>query len=131
MTHHLHSVAANFGRSVPMARGLLLFDAELLDAVAQRPKAHPEELRCGRLVVAGLLQRLDDGIALDALELTAERRVAGNDGRLAGRHRAARSARRAQADMLGCDDPTGAQRESAFEHVLEFAHIPRKGVGLE
>src|SRR5262249_47504803 len=116
-----------------LARGLLLFDAELLDSVAQRPKAHSEELRCGRFVVAALLEGLDDGIALDALELTAERGVPCDEGRLTGGDCAGRggSGGRAQADVLGCDGATGAQRDSAFEHVLEFAHVSRERVRLE
>ena len=46
-----------------------LFDAELLDLVAQGAKGHPQEPRGGGLVVACLLQRSEYGIALDVLEL--------------------------------------------------------------
>src|SRR5438094_8394992 len=53
-----------------------LFDSELLDAVAQGTEAHAQELRRRRLVVTGPLERLDDGIALDALQLAAQRRAA-------------------------------------------------------
>src|SRR5690349_24849495 len=57
---------------------LVLLDAEFLDAVSKCAKAHPEQLRCGRLVIAGLFQRLDDCVTLDVLELRAERTPGGN-----------------------------------------------------
>src|SRR5215472_15355613 len=78
-----------------------LFDAELLDAIAQRAKAHAEELRCRCLVVPRLLQSLNNGIALDALELAAERCVDVNGGRRrgGGTFWARSAARHPQADV--------------------------------
>ncbi len=49
-----------------------LFDPELLDAVAQGAEAHAEQLRGRGLVVAGFLERFDDGIALDVFELGSQ-----------------------------------------------------------
>ena len=53
-------------------------DVELLDAVAKLAERQPKQLRGRRLVVARLLQRVDDGLALDVLELGRQR--AGFDG---------------------------------------------------
>src|SRR5215510_3123229 len=87
-----------------------LLDSQLLYAVAQCAKAHAEQLRCRGLVVAGLLQRLDDGVTLDGFELTAERCVAGHGGarrRSGGGLRGRGAARDAEADVLRDDDTAG------------------------
>src|SRR5215472_10042181 len=116
-----------------LTRSVTLFDAELLDAIAQRAKAHTEELRCRRLVVPCLFQSLNDGTALDAFELAAERGVRINGG---GRCRggtfcAGRAARHPQTDVLTSDDPASAERERPLEDVLQLAHVAREWVGLE
>jgi hypothetical protein len=46
-------------------------DLELLYPVAERAKGDAEKLRGCRLVVARLLERFEDGVALDVLELRA------------------------------------------------------------
>src|SRR5262245_49175725 len=63
--HKLTRIVSAFGswRQSYDSRGLL--DAELLDAIAQRSKRQAEQLGSSRLVVASLLERRDDGVALD------------------------------------------------------------------
>src|SRR5215831_7760828 len=58
-----------------LARGGLLddLDAELLDAVPQRALGDAEQLGGLDLDAVGLLQRVQDEAALDALELLVER----------------------------------------------------------
>ena len=110
------------------AARIRLFDAELLDPIAKRPKAHAEEL-CGRgLVVAGLFQRLHDGVALDVLELRAEcarpldgscaaAGVAGSEASGTGR-----TAERTLMLSAG-DHAARTERHRALEHVLQLAHV--------
>ena len=64
-----------------MGKSAELFNPELLDAIPQRPKAHPEKLGGSGLVVAGLLERFDDGVALDALKLAPQGGVPAGGGR--------------------------------------------------
>src|SRR5690606_18943927 len=59
--------------SLERCRDAKSLDPELLDPIAQRTKADPEDLRRRRLVVPRLLERLDDPLPLDFLELRLER----------------------------------------------------------
>src|SRR6185295_2033668 len=52
----------------------LLLDPETLHAVAQRAERNAEKPRRGRAVIARLLQRLEDRLLLDALEILGQRR---------------------------------------------------------
>src|SRR5690606_3321219 len=88
-------------------------DPELLDPIPQCPKTDPEHLRRRRLVVPRLLERLDDRVALDLLELRAERRAVVPERRRAtaatARSHGSRSTpavflmRRPQLDVLDVD----------------------------
>ena len=49
-----------------------LFNAEFLDAIAQLPERQPKELGSGCLVLAGLLQRIDDNLSLHVFDLFAQ-----------------------------------------------------------
>ena len=91
------------GRKVP------LLDPQFLDPVAQRPEAHAEPLRGSRLcrlVAAVLLERLQDGAALDTFHLISERSAGARER-----------------------DRSDAQRQRPCEHVLEFADVGREGTG--
>ena len=46
-----------------------LLDSQLLDPVAQRAEGHSQHFCSRRLVVSGLLERLENGVALDILEM--------------------------------------------------------------
>src|SRR5690625_3260913 len=91
-------------------RSVILFDPELFDPIPQRAEADPEELRGGGLVIARLLERFDDRVAFDLLELRAERSAVGVD---AGRNGAAASGRGlvrplSQLDVVDVDFIAGA-----------------------
>jgi hypothetical protein len=73
MRHNLTKIVTGFGARRHRVRS---FDAELLDAVTQRAEGDAELLCRGSFVVAGLLERFDDRLALDLLEMRAERRAA-------------------------------------------------------
>src|SRR5262245_43448246 len=92
-----------------------LLDAELLDAVTQRSKRQAEQLRGSGLVVACLLERRDDRVALDLLELRAERRAA-IGARL--RCRVVATVVVAQVQVCDIDLLARAKRERALENVL-------------
>ena len=49
-----------------------LFDPQLLHAIPELPERHPQQFRRPGLVVAGLFQRTDDGLALDVLQLALQ-----------------------------------------------------------
>src|SRR5690348_3325193 len=106
-----------------------LLDSEFLDPIPQRPEAHAEQLRRRRLVVARLLQRLDDGVALDFLEVLSKGCIAGCGGRGWGQWR--RGTRRgAQFDVIGGDHAARAKGERALENILELAYVAGEGIRL-
>src|SRR6185503_8390921 len=105
-----------------------LLDAQLLDAIAQRSERQAEQLGGGRLVVASLLERRDDGVALDLLELRAER----------GAAITACAPRRivavvvavlvAQMQVGEVDLVARAKRQRALENVLELTYVAGESV---
>src|SRR5688500_3575003 len=67
------------------ALGVQLFlDPEPLHAVAQRAKGDAEHLGCRGAVVARLLQRVEDGLALHGVELLGQRPAGQGGGRRGG-----------------------------------------------
>src|SRR5579862_9102061 len=110
-----------------------LLNSELFDAVTQRPKTHAEEF-CGRgLVVARLLERLHDRIALDAFQLASQggrTLVHGFIGRRVREH-LSRPRGRAQTYVIRGDHRASAQSESTLQDVLELADVAGKWIGLQ
>src|SRR5262249_5878741 len=95
-------------------------DAELLDAVPQRALRDAEQLGGLDLDALGLLQRIEDEAALDALELLVER---GRDARgveplLALAEQVARQVGDVDRRRLGDDD-------RALDAVLQLADVAR------
>src|SRR5689334_5458245 len=89
--------------SLPMRNGSalrieLFVDAQALHAIAQGPEGDAEELRRRSAVVAGLLQRVENGLALQRIELLGQR-PAGDRGR----SRCGHDARRGDLQVLGPD----------------------------
>src|SRR5690606_29005029 len=105
---------------------------ELLDPIPERPEADPEELRGRGLVVTRLLERPEDRVALDLLELRLERSAVG-PGR--GRGRAGNPCgavvRLAELDVLDVDLVAGAERQRALEDVLELPYVAGEAVAEE
>src|SRR6185437_9248612 len=102
-------------------------------------EAHAEKLRSRGLVVAGLLQRLHDRVALDVLELSSESSAAFGGARrrsCQSRRSGSFGVRRrtddgAQLDVLAGDDACRAEGQCALEHVLQLADVARKRVALQ
>src|SRR5689334_6866622 len=61
------------GASQPSGRSFIFFDAQPLHAVAQLPEGDAEELGRGGAVEAGLAERFEDRLALDAVEVVGQR----------------------------------------------------------
>jgi hypothetical protein len=57
-----------FVRTKPEA----LFDLEFFDPISQRAKRHPQDFGSGRLVIASLFKRFDDGFSFDILQMIAQ-----------------------------------------------------------
>src|SRR6185312_16691882 len=108
-----------------------LLDPQLFDSIPQRPEAHSEQLCRRGLVVASLLQSLDDGVALDLLEVLAQCGTTTCRGGWRDGNGSRQARRGAQLDVFRGDHATNAKGEGALENVLELAHVPGEGVGLQ
>src|SRR6185503_2037758 len=100
---------------------------ELPDLVAQCPIGYAQELGGSGLVVTGLLQGLQDRVALQVFELVTERaRLLGKwRGRRGSRGRVARARRGTQPNVLSVDQRPAAQRRGALQHVFQLSHVAR------
>src|SRR6267143_3252505 len=67
-------------RSRPLGSSFILFDTQALHAVAQLPEGDAEELGRRGAVEPGLAERLQDRLALDAVEVIGQRRGARRRG---------------------------------------------------
>ena len=105
--------------SVP---GRDLLDAELLDSIAELAKRQAEQFCRLRFVVAGLLQRIDDGLALYVLNLLAE---------FGGWRCSLLCFDRAHVQVFGPDLATVAERHGALQHVFQLTNVAGKGVTEE
>src|SRR6185436_11662678 len=118
------------GRNGSAFRVQLLLDAEALHAVAQRAEGDAEELRGRGAVVARLLQRLDDGLLFEALEVFRQRRRGAQTHQVLARN-GLRILVRAELQVFHPDLVFGGERERALEYVLELPHVAGEGVALE
>src|SRR5690606_30155722 len=101
-----------------------LLDPQLLNPIAQRPEADPQYLGSGRLVVARLLQRFDDCVALHLLELRTKRAL---DGRSVWRLLVL-LVRGAKLYIVALDHIPRAKRQGPLQDVLELTHITGEAV---
>src|SRR5690606_11972348 len=105
-----------------------------LDAVPQRPEADPEELRGRGLVVTRLLERADDRVALDLLELRLERTAVGSPGERriqAGEPRGGVVRPLSKLNISDVDLVSRAERQRALEDVLELPYVAGEAVAEE
>src|SRR5688572_17022558 len=112
---------------------ILIFDAQALHPVSKLPEGNPQQPRRGGAVEAGLAQRLQDRLALQAVEVDRQRLAAG-----------LRRGRRARLRRLGIFLRGDAvqrklfrtqlarlrrERERALHDVLQLAHVAGEVVG--
>ena len=67
-----------------------------------------------------LLERLEDRLAFDAIEVLLQRPLGVRDGWLV------RERRRRELQIFRLNFIRAGEREGALEHVLELAHVPGK-----
>src|SRR5262245_38755761 len=104
------------------ALGIELFlDAEPFHAIAQRAECDAQELGGRGAVVVGLLERVENRLALDGVQALLQRQA----GDLLRRGRRP-DARRRELQVLGLDLAARGERERALEHVLQLPHVARK-----
>jgi hypothetical protein len=67
VARHLVTIHVGHDRQPDAAPPHALFNSQLLDPIPKRTERHPQYLGGGCLIVSGLLQRLEYGVALDFL----------------------------------------------------------------
>src|SRR5512145_377619 len=107
---------------------IFIFDIESLHAVPQLPECYSQQTSSRRAVEAGLAERLQDRLALEAVEVGGKRLLDALGLRrlrlllrlfLLFLGRNAVQGERFRAELL-----SGRERERALEDVFELAHVP-------
>ena len=121
-------MTARAGRSATNHRRHLSAPGSIVEiqarhAIAQGAKGYAQQARGSRAVAVGLLQRIQNRLALDLIQ-----QILQGPG---GQRRTGSELRRYQIQISGLDPVAGHQRQGPFQHILQFADIARKGIALE
>src|SRR5439155_1009033 len=124
--------SSQFGEAIYRASGsrpsgpIFIADAEALHPVAQLPEGDAEKLGSRRTVEPGFRQRIEDRLALQAVEVVGQRFPRAALGALL-RHRL----RRREPQVLAADLLACAQSERPLQNVLELADVAGEAVAHE